>query len=326
MEHVRIIGCGKAAGEQKITNKDLENIVETSDEWITTRTGIRSRYISSSRNTSDLAIEAAANAIQSAGINPHDIRLIIVATLTPDCVTPSVACMVQAALGLNEDSIMAFDLNAACSGFLFALQTASSLLQEGYGLVIGAETLSKILNWEDRSTCVLFGDGAGACVIERDENASMTFYARSSGDTAHALYCGSRSLQKDMHNVKEDKQYLEMNGREVFRFATRAMPDAIHAVMQDDDIDTIDLIIPHQANQRILDYVSKKMKIPMEKMVINLDEFGNTSSASVPIALAAAWEEGRIHYNMTIVLVGFGAGFTWGACRIETGGKQNDDQ
>lgn len=326
MEHVRIIGCGSAQGDRRVPNTALQDVIETSDEWITSRTGIRSRYISTTSNTSDLATVAARKAIDSAGINPHDIRLIIVATLSPDCVTPSVACMVQAKLGLNEDNIMAFDLNAACSGFLFALQTASSLLQEGYGLVIGAETLSKILDWEDRSTCVLFGDGAGACIIQKDETASMTFYARSTGDTDRALYCASRSLQSNLTNVKEDKHYLEMNGREVFRFAIQAMPDAITHVMQDDAIDTIDLIIPHQANLRILDYVSKKMKIPMEKMVISLDEYGNTSSASVPIALAKAWEEGRIHDHMTIVLVGFGAGFTWGACRIETGGKQNDDQ
>ena len=322
MEHVRIIGCGMATGDQKVTNKDLESVVETSDEWISSRTGIHSRYISSTSNTSDLAIEAARNAIKSANINPHDIRLIIVATLSPDCITPSVACMVQAQLGLNDDAIMAFDINAACSGFLFALQTASSLLKEGYGLVIGAETLSKILNWEDRSTCVLFGDGAGACIIQKDKTASMSFYARSSGDTGHALYCGSRGLQSSMTNTKEEKHYLEMNGREVFRFAIHAMPDAIQAVMKDDPIDSIDLLIPHQANRRILEYVSKKIKYSMEKMIINLDEFGNTSSASVPIALAKAWEEGRIRENMTIVLVGFGAGFTWGACRIETGGKQ----
>lgn len=322
MEHVKIIGCGMATGDQKVTNKDMENVVETSDAWITSRTGIHSRYISSTSNTSDLAIKAAKDAIKSANINPHDIRLIIVATLSPDCVTPSVACMVQAQLGLNDDAIMAFDINAACSGFLFALQTASSLLKEGYGLVIGAETLSKILNWEDRSTCVLFGDGAGACIIERNASSSMTFYARSSGDTDHALYCGSRGLQPTLRNVKEEKRYLEMNGREVFRFAIHAMPDAIQAVMKDDPIDSIDLLIPHQANRRILEYVSKKIKYSMEKMIINLDEFGNTSSASVPIALAKAWEEGRIRENMTIVLVGFGAGFTWGACRIETGGKQ----
>lgn len=321
MENVKIIGCGLAEAEQEITNADLEKVVETSDEWISSRTGIRARRISRTESTSDLAVRAARNAIADSGIDPHDIRVIIVATLSAECVTPSCACLVQAALGLNDDPVMAFDLNAACSGFLFALETAAALLKDGCALVIGAETLSKILNWKDRSTCVLFGDGAGACLIRRDEQAQMTFYSRSRGDTGHALYCPGRSLQPDLANVTEEKGYLEMNGREVFRFAIQAMPDAIQAVMQGEPAENIDLLIPHQANLRILDYVSKKMNFPMEKMAVSLDRYGNTSSASVPIALAEAWQSGRIHENMTIVLVGFGAGFTWGACRIRTGGK-----
>lgn len=322
MENVKIIGCGLAEAERCVTNTDLESVVETSDEWIASRTGIRSRRISITENTSDLAVRAAHEAIVDSGIDPHEIRIIIVATLSPDCVTPSCACLVQAALGLNDAPVMAFDLNAACSGFLFALETAAALLKDdGCALVIGAETLSKILNWKDRSTCVLFGDGAGACIIRRDGNAEMNFYSRSRGDTAHALWCRSRSLQPDLANVTEEKGYLEMNGREVFRFAIQAMPDAIRAVMQGEPAENIDLLIPHQANLRILDYVSKKMNFPMEKMAVSLDRYGNTSSASVPIALAEAWRSGRIHENMTVVLVGFGAGFTWGACRIRTGGK-----
>ncbi|WP_278907990.1 beta-ketoacyl-ACP synthase III [Faecalicoccus pleomorphus] len=323
MENVKIVGCGYARASSKIENEALKKAVDTSDEWIQTRTGIASRYISETENTSDLAIRAAQKAIHNAQINTSQISMIIVATCTPDNVTPSVACIVQEALGLNDKPVMAFDINAACSGFLFALQCAASMLQKGYALVIGAETLSKILDWSDRNTCVLFGDGAGAVLIQRTQDGStMDFYARSKGDKEYALYCAGRSLQPDLENVAQDKPYLSMNGREVFRFAIQAMPDAIYGVLQGQPVEEMDLMIPHQANIRILEYVSKKMKFPMEKMFVNLDQFGNTSAASVPIALAQAWEEHKIKENMDLVLVGFGAGFTWAACKIHIeGGK-----
>lgn len=324
MENVKIIGCGYAIASQKIENDTLKKAVDTSDEWIKSRTGIASRYISEKENTSALALKAAQKAIDHAGIDVHQISMIVVATCTPDNVTPSVACMVQEALGLNEDAVTAFDINAACSGFLFGLQCASSMLQKGYALVIGAETLSKILDWTDRNTCVLFGDGAGAVLISRTQDGSfMNFYSRSKGDKEHALYCAGRSLQPGLENVKQDKPYLSMNGREVFRFAIQAMPDAIYGVLQGEPIEEIDLVIPHQANIRILEYVSKKMKLPMEKMFVNLDCFGNTSAASVPIALAQAWEDKKIKENMDLVLVGFGAGFTWAACKIHIEGGNN---
>lgn len=224
MENVKIVGCGYARAFSKIENEALKKAVDTSDEWIQTRTGIASRYISETENTSDLAIRAAQKAIQNAQINTSQISMIIVATCTPDNVTPSVACIVQEALGLNDKPVMAFDINAACSGFLFALQCAASMLQKGYALVIGAEILSKILDWSDRNTCVLFGDGAGAVLIQRAQDGStMDFYARSKGDKEHALYCAGRSLQPDLENVAQDKPYLSMNGREVFRFAIQAL-------------------------------------------------------------------------------------------------------
>lgn len=326
MENVKIIGTGYATPNQKITNDQLSQVVDTSDTWIRSRTGISSRYISCQENTSDLALRAAQNAIQASGIDPRSIRLILVATLTPDNYTPTVACQVQAGLGLNEHPVMAFDLNAACSGFLFALECAASLLKEGVALIIGAETLSKILDWNDRNTCVLFGDGAGACLIERvQDGSSMTFYARSKGDVDHALYCPDRSLQPDLMNKTEKKSYLSMKGRDVFRFAIQAMPDAIQHVLQGQSLDAVDLMIPHQANIRILEHVSKKMGFGMEKMFVNLDTLGNTSAASVPIALAQAWEQGKIKEGMQVILVGFGAGFTWGACKIQHG-KGEDTQ
>ena len=194
-------------------------------------------------------------------------------------------------------------------------------------LVIGAETLSKILDWKDRNTCVLFGDGAGAVLIKRcDDGSNMTFYARSKGDKDKALYCAGRSLQPELKNIAQEKPYLSMNGREVFRFAIRSMPDAIEHVLKEESIDSIDLMIPHQANIRILEYVSKKMKFPMDKMFINLDQFGNTSAASVPLALGQAWQQNKIKENMNLVLVGFGAGFTWAACKIHIEGGKHDDQ
>lgn len=326
MENVKIIGAGYAIPDQKVSNEKLSQVVDTSDEWIRSRTGIGSRYISRQENTSDLALRAAKEAIQSAGIDSRMIRLILVATLTPDNYTPTVACQVQAGLGLNDQPIMAFDINAACSGFLFALECAASLLKEGVALIIGAETLSKILDWNDRNTCVLFGDGAGACLIQRvQDGSSMTFYARSQGDVDHALYCPDRGLQPDLVNQAQQKTYLSMKGRDVFRFAIQAMPDAIQQVLAGQSLDSVDLMIPHQANIRILEHVSKKMGFGMEKMFVNLDTFGNTSAASVPIALAQAWEQGKIQEGMHVILVGFGAGFTWAACRIQHG-KGEDTQ
>ena len=302
MENVKIIGCGYAYGSNCVTNDMLKSVVDTSDEWIQSRTGIKQRTVSEIENTSDLAIRAAKKAIEENHIDKHQISLIIVATCTPDNVTPSCACLVQEALGLNEDPVMAFDINAACSGFIYALQCASRMLDKGIALV-------------------------GAVLIKRcDDGSNMTFYARSKGDKDKALYCAGRSLQPELKNIAQEKPYLSMNGREVFRFAIRSMPDAIEHVLKEESIDSIDLMIPHQANIRILEYVSKKMKFPMDKMFINLDQFGNTSAASVPLALGQAWQQNKIKENMNLVLVGFGAGFTWAACKIHIEGGKHDDQ
>ena len=321
----RIIGIGAYAPETIVTNEDLSKIVETSDEWIRSRTGIRERRISTQEGTSDLAAKAARKALANAGVRPEELDIIILGTSSPDCNYPSDACTVQAAIGAVN--AVAFDISAACAGFIFALNIVQGFFAAGIyktALIIGAETLSKILDWNDRNTCVLFGDGAGACLIQRvQDGSSMTFYARSQGDVDHALYCPDRGLQPDLVNQAQKKTYLSMKGRDVFRFAIQAMPDAIQQVLAGQSLDSVDLMIPHQANIRILEHVSKKMGFGMEKMFVNLDTFGNTSAASVPIALAQAWEQEKIQEGMHVILVGFGAGFTWAACRIHHGKGEN---
>ncbi|MGM9946545.1 beta-ketoacyl-ACP synthase III [Floccifex sp.] len=314
MENVKIIGCGYAKAEKKLFNTDLEKIVDTSDEWIVQRTGIHSRYITQTKNTSDLAFEAAKKAIKDAQIDVSLIDCILVATTTPDCITPSTACLVQEKLGLNGQECTSFDLNAACSGFVYGLSLASMML-ETYStiLVIGAETLSKIIDWNDRNTCVLFGDGAGAALIQKSNQGRMVSFTKSTGDKDGFLMCKGLSLQE------KEMSYLEMNGKEVFRFAIEAMPYSIEKVLEkaNQKIEDIDLFIPHQANIRILKHVAKKMKIDFDRIFVNLDEFGNTSSASIAIALAQAKEQGKIKKGMKMVLTGFGAGFTSGAIYLE---------
>ena len=323
MNKVNIIGCGMAKAKKKITNVDLENRVDTSDEWIVQRTGIKSRYVSETENTSDLAYRAAMSAIEDAGINKESIEVIIVATITPDSLTPSTACLVQAKLGLNNIPILAFDVNAACSGFLYSFQIASDLLNRYRRiLIIGSETLSKIINWNDRSTCVLFGDGAGAWIIEKG-NISLFHFANSEGDIKGVLQAKGLPLVKNLQNNEPVSQYLTMQGNDVFRFATRVLKEAIDEVLKQANlnINDIDLIIPHQANYRIIARVAKKINVDMDKFYLTLQEFGNTSSASIPIAFAQARKEGRIKENSKIIIVGFGAGLTYGATLLDLGGN-----
>lgn len=320
MAGFHVIGSGYARAQHKVHNSEFEQIVDTSAEWIASRTGINYRYFSSAENTSDLATRASLNALHHAAIDKSKIKYIVVATITPDAFTPSTACIVQDKLGLSGADIVAFDMNAACSGFVFALQVASSLLKEGdIALVIGAETLSKIIDFSDRDTCVLFGDGAGAFLIRSTISAKVAFYLRSLGDSNQYLQAKGISMQSILSNNEKDYSYLKMNGREVFRFAIHAIPDAIYRLCEKEDIDlqTIDLIIPHQANMRIISYVAKKMELPINKFYTNLNEFGNTSAASIPIAFAQCAEEGNIKKGMKILMVGFGGGLTYGASYIE---------
>ena len=322
MKAIELIGSGYIYPDTCITNDDLSQIVDTTDEWISTRTGIKTRYISTKKNTSDLAVEAARKAIISSGINPKEIDLIICATATSDQIMPSTACLIQEKLDLNNQPVMAFDVNAACSGFVYALQIASSLLtQYNCALVIGAETLSKIVDWRDRNTCVLFGDGAGAVLLKAStEEKQLVHFARSIGDNSGILEVQGLSLLQELGNQEEHSiGYLSMDGKEVFRFAISAMQEAIEevSVKKGISLEEVDVIIPHQANIRIIAHVAKKLKIPLEKFYLNLEEFGNTSAASIAMALAQAIEKEVVGKGMKIILVGFGAGFTYAATLIE---------
>lgn len=323
MGQIQLLGCGHACPAHAIDNQQLEKIIDTSDEWIVQRTGIHSRYVASAEETTSvLAARAARQAITAAGIDKKEIRLLIVATLSGDQPMPSTACLVQERLGMMNQPIMAFDLNAACSGFLYALQCACAMLEEGAcALVIGAENLSKIIDWSDRGTCILFGDGAGAALIRRSEQGKRIWhFAQSKGDPKRVLDIPGKTLSDvPCVNVEESYRYLHMDGREVFRFAVGAMEESIHRVLEKSPyvLDDVDLIIPHQANIRILASVARHMKLPMERFYVNLDRFGNTSAASVPIALSQASEEGRLHEGMKLLLVGFGGGLTYAASLIE---------
>lgn len=324
MSSIEILGTGFVKAQKKVTNFDLEKRVETSDEWIVQRTGISSRYVSETENTSDLAYKASLQAIEDAHIQKEDIEVIIVATMTPDCMTPSTACLVQAKLGLNDCPVFAFDINGACSGFLYAFQIASDLLNRYHHiLVIGSETISKMIDWNDRSTCVLFGDGAGAMVLGRGDT-KLYHYANSEGDLQEVLHAQGLPLVHDLQNQGASTHYLNMKGNDVFRFAIRVLKESIENVLDQSgfSIDDIDLIIPHQANYRIISHVAKKMKVDLSKFYMNLQEFGNTSAASIPIAYAMAQREGKIPEKGRVILVGFGAGLTYGATLIDNRGGQ----
>jgi len=315
--NVEIKGFGLAQADNCVSNLDLMKFVETSDEWIKERTGIEQRYFSSFENTSDLGVRASLLAIEDSGIDPKLIDLIIVATITPDAMMPSTANLVQAKLGLNNQRCLAFDVNAACSGFLIALQNAQAMIQSGFAhnaLVIGAETLSKILDFEDRTTCILFGDGAGAIVLGQSERLeSIGHYSRSEGDLEGVLTTDSIELNPKFKSNVSQSYYLHMKGQAVFRFAVKAMEDAIIEICKKEAIrlDDVDWIVPHQANKRIIQHVASKLKLDNNKFYLNLNEYGNTSSASIPIALADMKNKGLLQKNQKIIMVGFGAGLTW---------------
>ena len=324
---IAITGCGSAAPETVLTNDLLAQMVETSDEWIVTRTGMRNRHISSpSESLSQLSAEAAQKAISMAGITETDIDLIILATSTPDDLFGS-ACRVQGLIGATN--AVAFDLTAACSGFIFALITASQFIRTGVHknvLVIGADILSRWVDWSDRASCVLFGDGAGAVVCqatESDRLLGFEMYSKGSqNDCLNLNYQGeSQSLVGDITAQKGNYQPVTMNGREVYRFAVAKVPEAIGKVMFRANLtaEDIDWLLLHQANQRIMDAVAKRLKIPTEKILSNIAEYGNTSAASIPLALDAAVREGKVKPGDTIAASGFGAGLTWGSAIFKWG-------
>ncbi len=320
MKYVKIIGTGSSVPDAILSNSDLEKMVETSDEWIISRTGIKERRIADKDTaSSDIAYEAAEKALKAASVNPSDLDVIIVGTITPDFLFPSTGCVVQGLLGAKK--AYAFDLMAGCSGFLYTLHVAQGIIKSGAAekiLVIGVDTLSKVTDFEDRSTCILFGDGAGAAVLTAsDEPGILSSILNSDGRDWDLLYVpagGSRTpISEEV--LKTRDQYIKMEGNDVFKVAVKSMESATINAIQQADItpEDIDLFVPHQANQRILEAVRKRLNFPEEKVFVNLDKYGNTSGASVPLALDEAIRQGRVKEGNLVLFAAFGAGFTWGA-------------
>ena len=321
---IGITGVGLGLPSKVLTNADLERMVDTSDEWIRTRTGIRERRVAPpGTTTSDLALKAAQAALKDAKLNPKDVDLIIVATTTPDMLFPSTSCLVQQRLGAS--SAVCFDLSAACSGSVFAIITAQQYLQSGRyrnALVIGAEVLSGFIDWTDRSTCVLFGDGAGACVMAPVARGGIIATDMGCDGTASELLYmpGGGSKYPPSHSsVDQRLHFLRMNGGEIFKLAVRRMADSVKAVLKDARLTPhdVDCFIPHQANVRIIEAVTKWAHLPIEKVFMNLQKYGNTSAASTLIALYEAVKQGRIERNDHVVMVAFGAGLTWGSILLQ---------
>lgn len=316
----RIVGTGSYVPEQIVTNDDLAKIVETNDEWIRTRTGIRQRRIATSEGTSDLAAKAAERAIEQAGIKPEEIDLIILATSSQDYCFPSGACEVQGRVGAVN--AVCYDLSAACTGFVFALNTAQAFIQSGVyrtALVVGSEVLSKLIDWKDRSTCVLFGDGAGAVVVRADETGILGFQMHSDGTKGNVLTCGARSNGNFLMNQKPELSYMTMDGQEVFKFAVKKVPEVISQLLEKTGtpIEEIRYFVLHQANYRIIESVAKRLKVGMEKFPANMEYYGNTSGASIPLLLDEMNRAEKLNPGDKIILSGFGGGLTWGATLIQ---------
>lgn len=322
--YAHITGWGMYVPDRVLNNEDLAEMVDTSDGWIRARTGIAERRIAAPKETTaTMALKAAQEALRVADIDPSKVDLIIVASATPDHFFPSTACLVQDALGATKAG--AFDLSAGCSGFVYGLSVGSDLIVSGAYenvLVIGAETMSRVVDWTDRNTCILFGDGAGAVLLSVNETPggilSSTLGSDGSGGDLLIIPAGGSRHPASNETVAEGLHYIHMNGREIFRFATRAMSKAASQAIKKADLrlEDIDLLIPHQANQRIIDSAAKALKLPPEKFFLNLERYGNTSAASIPIALCEAIETGRVKRDDHLVLVGFGAGLTWGAAVV----------
>ena len=316
----RIIGTGSYLPETVVTNDDLSKIMDTSDEWISSRTGIRERRLVKEETTASMSVAAAERAMENAGVSPQEIDLIIVGTITGDCVTPSTACEVQAQIG--AENAVAFDINAACSGFMFALHTADAYLQTGIyktALILGAETLSKIMDWNDRSTCVLFGDGAGAAVVRGDTAGLLAYDQGSDGAKGKVLLCENRKNNNPLVENPADLSYTHMDGQEVYKFAVTTVPASIQKVLDQAglSVEDIDYFALHQANIRIIQSVAKRLKVSEDKFPTSLDHCGNISAASVPILLDEMNRKGMLKPGMKIVLSGFGGGLTWGSAVIE---------
>lgn len=315
MYNVRISGVGHYAPSNVVSNSDLEKVVDTDDNWIYTRTGIKNRRISLGENTTDLAYNAAKD------LDVSDVDLIIFASFTPDKFAPHSAAILKKKLGINATTC--FDLNAGCTGFIYAMKVAISMLEAGLhkkALVVGSEVISKVLDWNDRSTCVLFGDGAGAMVLERSTQPSFySIYTNSIDDNDDSLFVGGVENSNFVITGEKTHQVVQMDGTKVFKFATKAVADGINQALEQSGLtlDDISYIIPHQANERIIKNVSKGNNIPLNKFYLNIDSYGNTSSASIPIAFSEAIEKGVIKRGDKVLFVGFGAGLTWGSTIFE---------
>ena len=325
VRHAHVTGWGRYAPAHVLTNKDLEKLVDTSDEWIVSRTGIRERRVAAAHETTaSMAAVASLRAIRTAGIDPDEIDLILLATLTPDYWMPSTAALVKEAIGNTRAAAM--DVSAACSGFVYAFATAQAYIASGLArhvLVIGAELLTRFLDYTDRGTCILFGDGAGAVVLSASEEpgGSLAFEMTTEPQGAYMIWlpAGGAKAPPSAGTIARGEHYIRMEGNQTYRFATKTMATTALAAISKAGLepDDIKLFIPHQANNRIIEAVAKGLGLPMDRMYVNLDRYGNTSAASVPIALAEAVNEGRLEVGDRVVLVAFGAGFTSGAVAIE---------
>jgi 3-oxoacyl-[acyl-carrier-protein] synthase-3 len=321
MTYSRIAGTGSYLPEKVVTNKDLEKVVDTSDEWIRERTGIKRRHLAADgETTSDLALAAANNALEMAGISAEDIDLIVVGTATPDKVFPATACIIQRRLGIG--GCAAFDIQAACSGFVYGLDVADRYVRTGAAqnaLVIGAETLSRIVNWEDRATAVLFGDGAGAVVLQAcDEPGIISTHIHADGQYEDLLQV-QQGISRGYDAVRAEQAFIEMNGNAVFRRAVATLDSIARETLDKNNIDKHDLdwFVPHQANLRIISAAAKKLDMPMDRVIVTVDEHANTSAASIPLAFDAAVRDGRIQRGELILFEAFGAGFTWGSALLK---------
>jgi 3-oxoacyl-[acyl-carrier-protein] synthase III len=317
---IGITGVGCYVPERVVTNDELSEMVETSDEWITERTGIKERRVADpDQAASDLALPAARDALEAARLDPADVDLVVVATVTPDMFFPSTGSLLASALG--ADDAAAYDLSAGCTGFMYALAQAYGALAGGLAqnaVVVGTETLSKIINWQDRTTCVLFGDGAGAVVLENvREGGFLGFELGSDGEGGKDLSMpagGSRN-PSTAQTVEQELHFLRMNGREVYKFATRVLVSSAEKLLEEVGVtvEDVDVYIPHQANKRIIDHAARNLGIPEEKIFVNLQKYGNTSSASIPLCLAEAVQAGRLQRGARVLMTGMGAGLTWGS-------------
>jgi len=321
MIHTRILGTGSYTPPKVLTNQDLESYVDTDDQWIQSRTGIRERRIVTDQGTTDLAYEASLIAIKDSGIDKCDIDLVIVATVTPDNHFPSTSNLLQARLGLNE--VMVFDINAACSGFIYAINIADKMIKSGAYqnvLIVGADTLTRITDWRDRDTCVLFGDAAGAMVIGKStQDKIKDVFCGSKGDIDGFLKCRNVEIKIPEVNRSSVQDHIHMKGAEVFRFAAKIVPKTVNDLLDRNDIslDDLNYIIAHQANKRIIEKAAKALKFDMEKMFLNIGLYGNTSAASVPLAIDEAVKSGKLKRGDTFITVAFGGGLSWGGALIE---------